>query len=548
MIVSLILCFLVGIIHGRPQDCDVIFDDGCTRTVDDCDPVFDDNCKKPVEKPVEELCLAPIDPILEDNSVSAKQEICDYEDIFNECNDEPTEKPTPVECYASTNEIEDSIFAGDTRQAFNDCDPTSSCDKYAGDGYACAPSWTCHNNTIITDGKGLIDVRSTDDFCATTSGTLDASDSKCEQVDYVCCKNPNFRATKCTNANRRPKKCKALELSQCGRASPALKITGQAGNTLDAQPGEFPHMCVVYRFEKGQRIYVAGASLIAKNKVITVAHKFFVINKGKTTDWRDKTSDFHIRCGEHNVKTETELLDSQETQVEKIHLHPQYDAKRVRFNLAILQTKENFIYQNHVGPVCLPQPFQNFDDETNCWSSGWGADAYESFGQYSDALKKVKMPVVSSSECERRMKNTDRFKNKPGFRIHESWICIGGEEGSDTCKGDGGSPHVCKNSKNNWVQVGAVAWGIGCGSEVPAVYSSIPNSMCWIDWVMSCIPEAEYDIDDTFVENLDIRGTSVESKNKLATKDCGDWMQNNFDLLDICEVSYEDIDERIGAK
>merc|ERR1711892_1336885 len=527
MIIPLTLLILMDHAQGRPQACDPIFD----------------------------TCSANLD--------------CDPADIFAECNDvgsddygEPTDgNPTDIfadspgvtDCFDSTNEIENAIFSGDTRQAFNDCDPTSSCEKYAEEGYVCAPSWTCTNNTIITDGKGLIDVRTVDfttaNVCIETSGSLDASDSKCDKIDEVCCKKPNFRATKCTPTTRPVQKPETKgRFSQCGRSASNLKITGQDKDSQDAQPGEFPHMCVVYRFEKGQRIYVGGASLIARNKVITVAHKFFVVNKGKTKDLRDSPSKFHVRCGEHNVKTEAELQDSQETEVQRIILHPQYDEKRVYFNLAILQTKENFVYQKHIGPVCLPDPSQKFDQEKNCWSSGWGADAYDSYAQYSDSLKKVKMPIVSKSECEQKMKNTDRFRNKPGFRIHDSWVCIGGEPGSDTCKGDGGSPHVCKNERDEWVQVGAVAWGIGCGDEVPSVYSSIATSMCWIDWVMSCTPIAEYDIDNTFVEDLDIRGTNVESVNGLTTSDCGAWMENSFNLKDICEVSYQDIDERNGKK
>ena len=27
------------------------------------------------------------------------------------------------------------------------------CSQFAGQGYVCAPVWTCRNNTIITDGK-----------------------------------------------------------------------------------------------------------------------------------------------------------------------------------------------------------------------------------------------------------------------------------------------------------------------------------------------------------------------------------------------------------
>jgi len=502
-----LLLFLAAIIRGRPQECDPIFDDNCVET-------------------------------------------CDCDDVFSDCDPAECDVESP-ECFYSTSEIENAIFSGDTRQAFNDCTPSRSCDNYKDEGYVCAPSWTCTNNTIITDGKGLIDVRSTDftnqNVCIEAGGTLDASDRKCEKVDEVCCQKPNFRATKCTKDTRPTQTVVTKEkFAKCGRSSPALEITGQEKDTKDAQPGEFPHMCVIYRFEQGHRIYVGGASLIAKNKVITVAHKFYVVNKGKTIDRRDDPSKFHVRCGEHNVKTETELLDSQETEVQRIIVHPEYDEKRVYFNLAILITKENFVYQKHVGPVCLPNPSENFDSSENCWSSGWGADAYDSFAQYSDSLKKVKMPVVPQSDCEQRLKQTDRFKKKPGFRVHDSWICIGGEEGSDTCKGDGGSPHVCKGANDQWVQVGAVAWGIGCGDKIPSVYSSIPSSMCWVDWVMSCVPIAEYDIDNTFVEDLDIRRTSVDSVNKLTTNDCGGWLENNFELKSICEVSYQEIDERSG--
>ena len=403
-----------------------------------------------------------------------------------------TEKET--RCFDSTNEIDDAIIVGDLRQAFNDCDHESTCDKYHKAGYRCAPSWTCHNNTIITDGVGLIDVRSDDFLCSKTSGILDASDGKCKKIDHVCCKHPNLGASKCPPIIKPAKKGEEISFAQCGRSSSELKITGQDEKYLNAQHGEFPHMCVIYRLEQGQKVYIGGASLIARNKVITIAHKFYIVTNSRTADWRDQPSEFYIRCGEHNVKNEVELVESQESQVEEIIIHPQYEARRNWNNLAILRTKQNFVYQDHIGPVCLPKPFQNFGNQRNCWSSGWGADAYDSYALYSDFLKKVQMPVVPTSECETRMRSTERFKKKAGFRIHNSWLCIGGEKGSDTCKGDGGSPHVCKTSKNRWVQVGAVAWEVGCGEEVPSVYSSVPAAMCWIDWVMSCVPITEYDI------------------------------------------------------
>merc|ERR1712008_193186 len=75
------------------------------------------------------------------------------------------------------------------------------------------------------------------------------------------------------------------------------------------------------------------------------------------------------------------------------------------------------------------------------------------------------------------------------FQLDDSFICAGGADGKDTCKGDGGSPLVCpsKYDPNTYVQAGIVAWGIGCGEDnTPGVYASVSKGACWIDYAMSC--------------------------------------------------------------
>ena len=55
-------------------------------------------------------------------------------------------------------------------------------------------------------------------------------------------------------------------------------------------------------------------------------------------------------------------------------------------------------------------------------------------------------------------------------------------QGVDTCKGDGGSPLVCKLPNGPWFQSGIVSWGIGCAEDkVPAVYANVAEAACWID-------------------------------------------------------------------
>ena len=73
-------------------------------------------------------------------------------------------------------------------------------------------------------------------------------------------------------------------------------------------------------------------------------------------------------------------------------------------------------------------------------------------GLYQNILKQVELNLVDSKDCEEQLKTTRLGKD---FKLRESFICAGGEEGVDTCTGDGGGPLVCprKNDPSTYVQV-----------------------------------------------------------------------------------------------
>lgn len=52
-------------------------------------------------------------------------------------------------------------------------------------------------------------------------------------------------------------------------------------------------------------------------------------------------------------------------------------------------------------------------------------------GHYQVILKKVELPIVPRKECQDKLRETRLGKY---FRLHETFICAGGEAGKDTCK------------------------------------------------------------------------------------------------------------------
>ena len=89
-----------------------------------------------------------------------------------------------------------------------------------------------------------------------------------------------------------------------------------------------------------------------------------------------------------------------------------------------------------------------------------------------------------------------------------------------------------------------MAWGIDCGQEIPAVYSNVAGSMCWIDWIMSCLPLSDYNIDQTGDFIGDLRSVFSKSAGGLTREQCEAWLDSQPTLKNKCNLEYEIIDNR----
>merc|ERR1711970_414121 len=401
--------------------------------------------------------------------------------------------------------VEPQTIADLTDKATTEVDRTfENCADYTATlGYECVPYYQCHNGTIITDGAGLIDIRN-------GFGVLTPEDSKCPGFLDVCCKDPDFVP---------PPPPKLKYEPQCGRRNQnGLGVRIQGFRESETQFGEWPHMCAVlhetevleqqvqtsYSEPSLVNLYQCGGSLIAPGVILTAAH---CVDK-----FRDRATELKVRCGEWDTQNETEPYPHQDRKVKDVTIHPLFDPRSLASNWALLFTSEDFLLTSHIDTVCLPQAGELFDDAT-CFATGWGKEKFGSAGEYQVVLKEIDLPIIDQGTCQNKLRQT-RLGRK--FQLHDSFICAGGEEGKDTCKGDGGSPLVCpsKSDPYSYVQAGVVAWGIGCGENgTPGVYASVSKAACWIDHMMSCYYSAltgDYSSINGYASDL-----CVEDLNKL---------------------------------
>ncbi|KAK9502944.1 hypothetical protein O3M35_011622 [Rhynocoris fuscipes] len=280
----------------------------------------------------------------------------------------------------------------------------------------------------------------------------------------VCCRRPAR-----TGSQYRPPG--GQYTAQCGVRN-AHGINGRIKTPVyvdgDSEFGEYPWQVAVLKKDPQESVYICGGTLIDASHVLTAAHCI----KSYTA------YDLRVRLGEWDVNHDVEFFPYEERDVSVVHVHPEFYAGTLYNDLAILRLDRpaSVGASPHISPACLPEAHADFSG-SRCWTTGWGKDAFGDYGKYQNILKEVDVPVLPHHQCQSQLQQTRLGYD---FKLHPGFICAGGEEGKDACKGDGGGPMVCERN-GVWQIVGVVSWGVGCGQYgVPGVYVRVQHYLPWI--------------------------------------------------------------------
>ena len=83
---------------------------------------------------------------------------------------------------------------------------------------------------------------------------------------------------------------------------------------------------------------------------------FFTNFSDSVTQICADAKDLMVRCGEWDIKNKDEIILHQDRVVEYIDIHPAYSYNgNIENDYALLHVKEDFILDDHISPICLPE-------------------------------------------------------------------------------------------------------------------------------------------------------------------------------------------------
>lgn len=207
-----------------------------------------------------------------------------------------------------------------------------------------------------------------------------------------------------------------------------------------------------------------GGSILTNTRVLTAAHCWYDgINQART---------FEVVFGSAFL-----FHGGVRIFANGIAVHPQYHAKRLANDVAILSLSRPVGFSNTIRPIKLPTgAFRNMNF-TGVWAKASG------YGRYSDwtlpntntVIRHIFLQTIPLDSC----------RAKYGNIVLDSNICTSGTGGVGICQGDSGGP-LTINAQGEDILIGISSFVAlhGCELGFPSVFARVTTFLEWIERFM----------------------------------------------------------------
>lgn len=333
-------------------------------------------------------------------------------------------------------------------------------------------------------------------YCS--SANADAQQAACNTIDCQALFGRSTEAvtvqSKCYHDYKKPIQTNYMRV-----------VGGQAANGKN-----WPFISLFYETKKGWDSRFCGGSLLNNNWVLSAAHCFM-------DPYKRQLYPFHKYSVVHGIFEETDWDKGQHRTIKQVICHEEFTATydRIENDICLVELNDPVTFDvDKVEPACvsISQPAAG----EYCKIAGFGT----TMGTASmSVLNEAALPFGRFDKCQSDYEGYGIKLNK------NQHLCFGFDKGGvDACQGDSGGPLVCGGLERRLT--GVVSFGIGCGSDLYGIYTSLPK---YIDWITSHVvlpcpegfegPYCTEDIDECAAETLPCND-SFECTNTYGSFEC----------------------------